>query len=132
MALKERLDEALRQSDEDGAQVSHRTRAVSKLRNRGVLMELDSDSAAEWFAQGHIQQAFTQKLPHGVSIKHRLYHTVVQFIPLSFRPEKESDLQEVEEVNGIKMGDIVRACWIKPIARRSPSQTCGHAVLRSP
>ena len=27
------------------------------------------------------------------------------------------------------MGDIVRACWIKPVARRSPSQTCGHTVL---
>ena len=128
-ALKDRLDEALRQSDEDGAQVSHRTRVVSKLRNGGVLMELDSDSAAEWFAQGRIQQVFMQKLPHGVNIKHRLYHTVVQFIPLSFWPEKESDLQEVEEVNGIKMGDIVRARWIKPVARRTPSQTCGHAVL---
>ena len=92
-------------------------------------MELDSDSAAEWFAQGRIQQAFTQKLPHGISIKHRLYHTVVQFIPLSFWPEKESDLREVEEVNRIKMGDIVRARWIKPVTRRSPSQTCGHAVL---
>ena len=129
MVLKDRLDEALCQSDKDGAQVSHRTRAVSKLRNGGVLMELDSDSTAEWFVQGCIQQAFTQKLPHGVNIKHCLYHTVVQFIPLSFWPEKESDLQEVEEVNGIKMGDIVRAHWIKPITRWTPSQTCGHVVL---
>ena len=91
-ALKDQLDKALCQSDKDGTQVSHRTRAVSKLRDRGVLMKLDSDSAAEWFAQDRIQQAFTQKLPHGINIKHHLYHMVIQFIHLLFWPEKESDL----------------------------------------
>ena len=128
-ALKERLDEALCGSTDDGAQTSHKTRAVSKLRNGGILMELDSDSVAVWFAQDHVRQKFIQWLPLGINIKHRLFHTVVQFVPLTFRPEKEVDLHEVEEVNGLKTGDIVRAQWIKPIMRWALTQTCGHVVL---
>ena len=54
---------------------------------------------------------------------------VVHFIPLTFRLEKEVDLQEVEEANGLQLGDIVKAHWCKPTARRSPRQTCGHAVF---
>jgi hypothetical protein len=92
-------------------------------------MELDSDSAAAWFAQDHVRRKFIQRLPPGINIKHRLFHAVVQFVPLTFRPEKEVDLREVEEVNGLKTGDIARARWIKPVARRAPTQTCGHVVL---
>ena len=95
MALKERLNKVLRGSTDDGAQTSHKTRAVLKLRNGGILMELDSDSAAVWFAQDHIQQKFIQLLPLGINIKHCLFHAVVQFIPLTFRPEKEVDLCKV-------------------------------------
>ena len=56
MALKERLDEALHGSTDDRVQTLHKTRAVSKLRKRGILMELDSDSVAVWFAQDHVRQ----------------------------------------------------------------------------
>jgi len=53
-ALKDRLDEALGRSEDNGIQVLHKTRAVTKLRNSGILMELDSDGTTEWFAQDHI------------------------------------------------------------------------------
>ena len=29
----------------------------------------------------------------------------------------------------MKKGDIVRVRWIKPVARRAPHQTCGHAIF---
>ena len=54
---------------------------------------------------------------------------MVQFIPLTFQPERESDLREVEEINRLKTGVIAKARWIKPIARWVPSQTCGHAIF---
>ena len=129
MVLKDRLNEALCGSSNDRAQMLHKTRAVLKLRNGGILMELDSDSTAAWFAQDHIWKKFMQRLPHGINIKHRLFHMVVQFIPLTFWSEKEVNLCEVEEIDGLKTGVIVRACWIKAVARWAPTQTCGHVVL---
>ena len=93
--LKDRLDEVLQESDGE-AQVPHKTRTVLKLRNRGILIELDSDRAAEWFTQDHIWQNLAQRLHSGLSIKQCLFHAVAQFIPLTFQLEKESDLHEVE------------------------------------
>jgi len=78
-----------------------KARAVTRLRNGGILIELASDDAAAWFAHGEIHQNFLMKLHPGASAKPQGYHVVVQFIPLTFRPDKEVDLREIEEVNGM-------------------------------
>jgi hypothetical protein len=106
-----------------------KTRAVSRLKNGGILMELDSADAATHFDDESIRKKFLALLHPAASIKPRSYQIVVQFIPLTFRPDNESDLREIEETNGFDEGDITRARWIKPIARRRPSQTCGHAIM---
>ena len=71
-------------------------------------------------------------LPPSIVIKHCNFHVVIHYIPLTFRLEKEVDLQEVEEANRLQMGDIVKARWCKPAARHSPRQTCRHAVFSFP
>ena len=63
------------------------------------------------------------------SIKNREYHTVMQFMPLTFKLDRDMELWEVEAVNDLGKGAITRARWIKPVARQSPSQTCGHAIF---
>ena len=42
------------------------------------------------------------------TIKPHLYNVVVQFILLSFWPGREADLQEIEEVNGVEAGGILK------------------------
>ena len=106
-----------------------KVRAVTKLRNRGVLLEFNSDEAVEWLQDAERWRAFLVQLHKLAIIKPRMYNIVVQFVPLSFRPKKDTELHEVEESNGLDDGDIVRARWIKPIMRRSPSQVCGHMIL---
>ena len=92
-------------------------------------MELGSNEAVTWFAEAPVRERFLGNLHLAASIKPRLYHVVVQFVPLTFRPDRDADLCEVEEANSIDMGDIARARWIKPPARCKPSQTCGHLIL---
>jgi hypothetical protein len=125
--LKEKLDKALMASDPGVC--DSRTKAVTRLRNGGILMELDSDEAVDWFAHQRIRDNFLGKLHPSASIKPRTFQIVVQFIPLTFRPDRDTDIRELEEVNGLEKGDILQARWIKPASRRSPSQTCGHAIL---
>ena len=38
-------------------------------------------------------------------------------------------LRELEDVNGIEKNSLSKVRWIKPVARRTPQQTCGHAIL---
>ena len=125
--LKGRFNKALQDIEDANG---HKTRAISHLRNGGVLMELGSEEAVTWFAGAVIRKQFLEKLHLVATItKPRLYQVMVQFVPLTFQPDREADLREVEEVNSINVGGIVRARWIKPVARCKPSQTCGHLIL---
>ena len=110
----------------------HKTRAVSQLRNGSVLMELDSEEAVTWFAEGAVCKQVLEKLHLAATIKPRLYQVLVQFVLLSFWPDREADLCKTEEANNFKAGGIVRAHWVKPAARCKPSQTCGHLAFQSP
>ena len=126
MVLKGKFDEALQ--DDEGAS-GHKTRVVSHLRNGGVLMELDSKEAVTWFANRAIRVQFLKKLHPAAVIKPRIYQVLVQFVLLTFRPDRAVDLREIEEANSIDNGGIVRVRWIKPATRHKPSQTCGHLIL---
>jgi len=42
---------------------------------------------------------------------------------------KIDGLKEIEEVNEMDKGDILRLIWINPITRCSPSQICSHLIL---
>ena len=79
--LKGRFDKALQDIEDANG---HRTRAVSRLRNGGVLMELDSEEAVTWFAGAAIRKRFLEKLHPAAAIKPRLYQFMVQFVPLTF------------------------------------------------
>ena len=81
--------------------------------SRMVLMELDSEEAVTWFAGAVTRKQFLEKLHPAATIKPRLYQVMVQFVPLTFQPDREADLHEVEEANS-DIGGIVRARWIKP------------------
>ena len=73
----------------------------------GILLEFVSDAVAARFAHGETRQNFLKKLHPEAVIKPCSYHVVVQFIPLTLRPDKEVDLQEIEEVNGLGKGNII-------------------------
>ena len=126
MVLKGKFNEALQ--DDEGVS-RHKTRAVSRLRNSSMLMELDSEEVVAWFADWAVCVQFLKKLHPAAVIKPRLYQVLVQFILLTFQPDRVADLCEIEEANSIDDGRIVRARWIKLVARCKPSQTCGHLIL---
>jgi len=128
-AIKGRIDHALEGCSGEPGEVKHKVNAVSRLKNGGILLEWGGDEAAIWFADTSVRQKFLTGFHPEAVIKARDYHVVVQFVPLTFRPDREENLREIEEVNGMKNGAINRARWIKPVSRRSPSQTCGHAIF---
>ena len=125
-AIRDRVNKAL--STTQGT-LKHQARAVTKLHNRGILIELNSDEAVDWFQDSEIRKTFLSHLHPSASIKPRLYNVVVQFVLLAFCPGRESDLWEIEEVNGIEEGGIFKARWIKLAACRVPGQVCSHVIL---
>src|SRR6266702_3572575 len=50
-------------------------------------------------------------------------------IPLTFDPDNPKHLREIEETNRMPPKVIKKAWWIKPINRRTPGQSCAHAIF---
>ena len=125
-ALKQKLEDVLSGCG-DASETTNQV--VTQLRNGGILVELGSDEVVEWFSGTDIQWKFLSRVHPDVTIKTRDYHIVVQFVLLSFWTGREVDLRELEEINRMQKGIILHARWIKPVARRSPAQTCGHAIF---
>ena len=115
--LKQKLEDALSGCGDAAETTNHRIKAVTWLRNGGILMELGSDEVVEWFADTDIWQKFLSRVHPDTTIKTRDYHIVVQFVPLLFRTGREVDLRELEKINGMQKGAILCARWIKPVAR---------------
>ena len=67
--LKGRFNKALQDIEDANG---YKTRAVSHLRNGGILMELDSEEAVTWFTGAVTRKRFLEKLHLAATIKPRL------------------------------------------------------------
>jgi len=112
----------------------HKFISTRQLNNGGVLLELDSEEAAGWLGSLVTKASFLGHFALEAVIKERSFPLVVQFVPLYFKPEKESDLHQVEADNNLPTGSFLQVRWIKPVHRWAVGQTCGHvmAVLDKP
>jgi len=122
--IKDRENKAL--CEVGGELAGHSFKAVMKLKNGGFLLKLNSEGQSSGSTQA---RTFTSKFHKSSVIKPRAFHIVVQFVLLTLQPDRLKDLREIEEINGMDEGDILRTRWIKPAARCSPSQVCGHLIL---
>lgn len=125
--LVEAANKALRTLDEDTV---HKVAGASRLRNGGILLEMGSTEAALWLKEAGRTNKFVAALEPGAKLKARLYPTIAQFVPVSFGPENESEIHEIEDNNGMTRGDIGGARWIKPVERRQLHQTMAHLAIK--
>ena len=65
----------------------------------------------------------------GAQFKKRNHLVIAFYIPLNLNTDSPGHMKEIEEVNNILPGTLVNLHWIKPPARRAPTQTCSHLVL---
>jgi len=92
------------------------------LRNGGLLLELNSDEAANWLRSDGIITSFLGNLGSGASIKNRTYQIIVQFVPVTFDPANDEHIRGFEENNDIAIGSIAKMDWIKPKKDRKNGQ----------
>jgi hypothetical protein len=102
---------------------------VTKLRKGAVLLLLNSKEAADWIHHPDAELEFTVKFNPGCTIKPRQYAILVPRIPLTFDPDNDNSLREIEESNGLGRNVISKARWIKPANRRRADQTVAHATI---
>ena len=107
----------------------HRFVSAHQLGNGGVLLEMNGEAVASWLSTPATQALFLGCFAPDATVRERAFSLVVQFVPLYFKPEKDQEIHQVEEDNGLPASSLLCACWIKPAYRRACDQTCGHVIL---
>ncbi|KAH7902848.1 hypothetical protein BJ138DRAFT_975894, partial [Hygrophoropsis aurantiaca] len=104
-------------------------RSVTRIRNGGIILELDRPESVTWIKSQDVRGAFIKALDSSVSFRDRSYAIIVPFVPLEVRPELDATLRALEAENSLSPGSLVSMRWIKPATRRNPQQRCAHAML---
>ncbi|KAF9239981.1 hypothetical protein BU15DRAFT_46065 [Melanogaster broomeanus] len=109
-------------------------KAIIKLKNGGLLVELDSGEHATWIKRAENQTKFVAALENAAKIKERSYQILTLFLPISSLIHDLEWLRAVEMENDIDDESIESIRWVKPVERRSPTQCVAHAIinLRTP
>ena len=102
---------------------------IVKLRNGGMILQFETKEAAEWFKQPVILSSILPKIDSTATLKDRTFQILVPRVPVTFEPEREDSLRELEEQNGMKDGILRKSRWIKPTYRRALGQRYAHLAL---
>ena len=107
---------------------------IVKLRNGGLILQFETKEVAEWFKQPEILSSILPQIDKTATLKSRTFQILAPRVPVTFDPNSEDSLRELEEQNGMKDGILCKARWIKPTYRRALGQRYAHLALsvRSP
>jgi len=98
-------------------------------KNKGVLIELETDEAFRWINKKENKFQFSVEVGLDVVFKPRS-HTVIAFnVPLTINPENKAHRKEICEANHLETELISSIRWVKSIARRSHEQKSAHLFI---
>ncbi|KAG1759604.1 hypothetical protein EDD22DRAFT_782326, partial [Suillus occidentalis] len=117
--------------DQNGIETPKELTFVSarRLPHGGVLYELNSKESAEWFNSPTNRSNFLEYFAPNASIKDRLYHVLMENVPITFIPDNPAAIADIEKKAGLKPKSISKAKFIKPASRRHPNQRTAHVVI---
>jgi hypothetical protein len=127
--IKEKANEVIASMEGRDRPKGAKVESAIKTRGKAVVLTLNSRETVEWLRDPGNEVTFTRGFSDGSHIKERLYNLILPRVPISFNPDDEVQLRELEEVNDLPNDTVAKAKWIKPIDRRRPDQTVAYAVL---
>ena len=102
---------------------------AKKLRNGGVIYEMNTAEAAHWLKSEDNITNFLQVFSAISIIKQQVHSIIAEYVLVSFSPDDRMQLASIETVNRLEPGGILNAQWIKPIYCRKQGQRTAHAIL---
>jgi hypothetical protein len=102
--------------------------ASSMLRNGGILLELNSKEAA--LQVRNKQQAFTDNLGIGWTVKAKTWSIKIKFVPITTDLARLGLFQRICSDSDIPVGSISSLRWLRAPQNRNPRQTAAHVIAR--
>ncbi|KIK75540.1 hypothetical protein PAXRUDRAFT_18907 [Paxillus rubicundulus Ve08.2h10] len=89
-------------------------KAITKLKNGGLILELDSATSANWIREEEHKDHFLTTLGIPAEMKSRMHSVIVPFIPISSPIKDTNWLRAVEFENNLPNNSINLVKWVKP------------------
>lgn len=105
-------------------------RAIQRLHNGGLIIELDSENLANWLRSPVGRLALESHLDSTAYIRDRTYAIVAQYLPIALDVTREDFPRLIERDNHLPPNSIASIRWIKPPQRRSPEQCFVFALMQ--
>ena len=88
--------------------------SACQLNNGGVVLEMNSKAAIGWIGTPVTRASFLGCFSPDSLVQECAFPLVVQFVPLYFKPDSDSEICSVEKDNDLPMGSLLHTRWIKP------------------
>jgi len=102
---------------------------AKKLRNGGVVFEMDSEVAAEWLRKKDVWGIFVESFGGLAQIKDRNFQVVVQYVPTELKDKNKEIMEAVEDSVGAGRGMIAGMKWMKNPQHWKEGQKYAHLIL---
>lgn len=107
-----------------------RFNTVSKLRNSNhLLTEMSSPEAANLIRRIDNSLNFALEMDNAIKIAARNSEIIIHFVPTSFNPSSDFELQKLEDDNELQTCSITKARWAKAIENRRENQKVASLLL---
>lgn len=104
-------------------------RAVNQYRNGGTVIQMLNEDAAKYIKQQVVKEGFINALDPSAIMKDRSYPVIIQFVPLTFNPSDQNQIQQLEQENGWESDSVTMARWVKPPEKRTSTQRVAHLLI---
>lgn len=101
---------------------------AKRLKNGGILYELNSSGAAQWIRQE--RECFEKHFGGTSIIKDRVVAVLVENVPVDYAPEALAESSKIERDSDIDLDSLISTRWIKPVQRRTDSQRTAHLIAK--
>ena len=103
-------------------------RLVRNLKLGTLIIEMMTDEAATWLRTDTNVESLLLKLDLKGAYLLRSYSIIVNFILITFDPDRKAQRAEFFETNNIDPSKVSGMHWIKPIGHRHVCQTSAHLM----
>jgi hypothetical protein len=105
-------------------------KAITALRNGGVIVELESEDLAAWLRTPEAKARLEGQFDSTVSFRTRTYTLVLEYLPIHLQIYDENFLDGITNENQLPPDSLTSIRWIKPPTRRSQEQRKAFALLQ--
>lgn len=103
--------------------------SAQSLKNGGVLLEMDSEEAADWVREKNIRRKFEAKMGGTAIVKARQYQVVARFVSAGLKESLANTVEEIERDNHLEKGTIEGIRWMRDTKHWKDGQKAAHAVI---